>query len=83
MSHAIVFAARCPQCRRDQLQDNFTVADLMELLYGGDPIDAYCAFCGRFWTVSVQQRVELGEVVAAACGAAAPLPPPQLKMVID
>ena len=83
MSQAIAFAATCPQCKREQLQDGFTVADLMRLLYVGYPVEAYCAFCCEFWTVSLQKRVELGEVVAAACGAASPLTPPQLTMVID
>jgi hypothetical protein len=45
-----------------------SVADLMRLLYVGYPIEAHCAFCCEFWTVSLRKRVELGEVVAAACG---------------
>jgi len=83
VSHAIVFAATCPHCKRDQLQNNFTVADLMRLLYGGYPIEAFCDFCGNFWTVSLQKRVELGEIVAAACGAASPPASPRLKVAID
>jgi hypothetical protein len=83
VSPQIAFLATCPRCKREQLHDRFTVADLMELLYIGSPIEAHCAFCDEFWTVSLQKRVELGEVVAAACGAAAPPTPPQVKMVID
>ena len=41
----------------------------MRLLYGGYPVEAYCALCDEFWIVSIQKRVELGEFVAAACGA--------------
>ncbi len=69
MSHVIEFAATCPRCKREQLQESFTLADLMGLLYGGSPIKAYCSSCDGFWTVNVQKRVELGELVAARCGA--------------
>ena len=67
MSQAIVFASTCPRCEREQVQDRFTVADLMRLLYGGYPVEAYCAICDSFWPVSIQERVELGDVVAVAC----------------
>jgi hypothetical protein len=65
---AIFFSATCPQCSHEQLQGGFTVADLVRLLYGGDPIEAYCGSCDEFWTVDVKKRVQLGEVVAAAWG---------------
>jgi hypothetical protein len=83
MSQPLVFATTCPQCKREQLQEGFTVADLMILLYGGYPIEADCVFCKESWTVSLQKRVELGEVVAAACGGASPPTAPELKIVID
>lgn len=67
VSQAIVFASTCPHCEREQVQDGFTVADLMRLLYSGYPIEAYCAVCDEFWPISLQKRVELGEVVAATC----------------
>jgi len=67
MSQAIVFASTCPHCEREQVQDRFTVADLMRLLYGGYPIEAYCVICDAFWPVSIQERVELGDAVATAC----------------
>jgi hypothetical protein len=82
MGEAIFFSATCPQCGREQLQGSVTVADLMRLLYGGDPIEAYCSSCDALWTVSVQKRVELGDAVAAACGSASSPTPPQVKMVI-
>ena len=65
MSQAIVFASTCPHCEREQVQDGFTVADLMRLLDGGYPIEAYCVVCDEFWPISLQKRLELGEVVAA------------------
>jgi hypothetical protein len=68
VSQAIDFSASCPHCKREQQQEGYTLADLMRLLYGGYPIEAYCAFCDEFWIVSIQKRVELGEFVATACG---------------
>lgn len=67
MSQAITFGSTCPHCKREQLQDRFTAADLMRLLYGGYPIEAYCAACDESWPVSIQKRVELGDLVAAIC----------------
>jgi hypothetical protein len=69
VSLAIDFSSTCPHCKREQLQEGYTLADLMRLLYGGSPIEAYCALCDEFWIVSIQKRVELGEFVAAACAA--------------
>jgi hypothetical protein len=66
MSQGIVFAERYPHCNREQAQEGYTVGELMKLLSGPHPIEAYCAYCDEFWTVSAQKRVELGEIVAAA-----------------
>jgi len=65
MSQVIVFASTCPHCKRDQPQDGFTVADLRRLLDGGYPIEGYCVRCDKFWPLSLQERVRLGELVAA------------------
>ena len=65
MSQALVFASTCPQCKRDRPQDSFTVADLLRLLDGGYPIEGYCLICDRFWPLGLQERVRLGELVAA------------------
>ena len=73
MRQAIVFASTCPHCEREQVQDRFTVPELMRLLYSGYPIEAYCVDCDEFWPVSLQKRVELGEVVAATCAGELPL----------
>jgi hypothetical protein len=64
MTQAIVFVSTCPSCKREQPQDAFSVADLLRLLNGGHPIEAYCVPCDKFWSISVQERVELGEAVA-------------------
>ena len=65
MSQAITFASTCPHCKRDQPQDGFTVADLLRLLDGGYPIEGYCVSCDKFWPIKLQERVRLGELVAA------------------
>jgi len=67
MSQAIVFVSTCPSCNSEQLQDAFTVAALARLLEGGHPIEAYCTICEAFWPVSLQKRVELGQVIAVTC----------------
>lgn len=67
MSQIVLFAATCPSCKRGQRQDAFTVADLLRLLDGGYPIEAYCVRCEEFWSISLRERLELGELVAAAC----------------
>jgi hypothetical protein len=66
MSQLIVFASTCPRCKREQPQDGFTVADLLRLLDGGDPIEGYCVICDKFWPLSLQERVRLGELVVAS-----------------
>jgi hypothetical protein len=63
----IIFASACPHCEYERVQNGFTVGDLTRLLCGGYPIEAYCAICDRCWSISLQQRVELGEVVATPC----------------
>jgi hypothetical protein len=73
MTQAIVFVSTCPSCEREQPQDAFTVADLVRLLSGGDRIEAYCVPCEKFWSISVQERVELGEAIAVVTKGAPPI----------
>jgi hypothetical protein len=75
MRQAIVFVSTCPSCKRQQPQDAFAVADLVRLLNGGYPIEAYCVPCDEFWPISFEKRVELIEVVAVAGGDSAALKP--------
>jgi hypothetical protein len=75
MRHAIVFVSMCPSCKRQQPQDAFAVADLVRLLNGGYPIEAYCVPCDEFWPISFEKRVELIQVVAAAGRDTPPLKP--------
>jgi hypothetical protein len=64
MTQAIVFVSTCPSCKREQPQDAFTVAHLLRLLNRGYPIEAYCVPCDKFWSISAQERLELGQAVA-------------------
>jgi len=73
MNQAIVFVSTCPTCEREQPQDAFTVPDLVRLLNGGYPVEAYCVPCDKFWSISVQERVELGEAVAVVSNRAPPI----------
>ena len=73
MNQAIVFVSTCPSCKREQPQDAFTVAELVRLLNGGYPIEAYCVPCDKFWSISVQERVEVGEAVAVVCKGTPPI----------
>ena len=54
---------------RNQSQEGFTVADLVRLFDGGFPIEAYCAICDQFWSINLQERVDLGAAITAACEA--------------
>jgi len=73
MNQAIVFVSTCPICEREQPQDAFTVADLVRLLNGGYPVEAYCVPCDKFWSLSLQERVELGEAVAVVSKGTPPI----------
>jgi arsenate reductase len=65
MGQAFSFVATCPTCGRTQLQNAFTVPDLERLLSGGYPIEAYCRICDEFWTIGIEERVE---IIEAVCG---------------
>jgi hypothetical protein len=73
MTQAIVFVSTCPSCKREQPQDAFSLADLLRLLDGGYPIEAYCVPCDGFWPIGLKERVQLGEAVAAACKSTSPI----------
>jgi len=75
MRQAIVFVSMCPNCKGQQPQDTFAVDDLVRLLNGGYPIEAYCVPCDEFWSVSFEERIELIQAVAVACRETPPLKP--------
>src|SRR5215468_4359444 len=67
MCESVAFVSTCPSCMRRQSQEGFTVADLVRLFDGGFPIEAYCAICDNFWSINLQERVDLGAAITAAC----------------
>lgn len=73
MIQTIVFVSTCPSCKREQPQDAFTVADLVRLLNGGYPVEAYCVPCDKFWSISVRERVELGEAISVVSKGTSPI----------
>jgi len=64
MSQSIIFVSTCKSCLSEQPQDAFTVEDLVRLLDGGYPIEAYCMPCDKFWSIGIQERLALSDAVA-------------------
>ena len=67
MHQSIPFISTCPKCREEQPQRGFSRSALDRLLKGGHPIEAYCVACDEFWPVSVEERHEIAERIAALC----------------
>lgn len=67
MGRSLAFGSACPGCGRQQPQE-FAFTALARLLRGGYPVAAYCGVCDAFWEIESKVRLELGEVLAAACG---------------
>jgi hypothetical protein len=72
MIQTIIFLSTCKSCQREQPQDAFSVEDLVRLLDGGHPIEAYCAPCDKFWSIGLQERLKLCDAVAVVSKCAAP-----------
>jgi hypothetical protein len=63
MTQAIVFVSICPNCKREQPQDAFSVGLLRRLLGCGHLIEAYCVTCDELWPISTRERYELAKLV--------------------
>jgi hypothetical protein len=70
LHEAIPFLATCPKCKHQRPQDGYIRGDLLKLLSDGDPVEAYCATCDDFWSLSRHERsrlaTALGEGAAGA-----------------
>ena len=55
----IPFLATCPKCKHQQPQDWYSRGDLLRLLGGWRPVEAYCVTCDHFWSISAQERARL------------------------
>jgi len=61
----VPFESMCPNCKQVQPQRGFDRNSLLRLLSSGYPVEAYCAKCDEFWSISAKERAAL---VAAAVG---------------
>jgi len=61
----IRFRSICPKCARIRPQRGYNRNSLLRLLNGGYPVEAYCAECDDYWSVSVKERVALGSAAIA------------------
>jgi len=64
-SSNVPFESMCPKCAQFQPQRGFDRNSLLRLLSSGYPVEAYCATCDEFWSISAKERAVL---VAAAIG---------------
>ena len=62
----VPFMSTCPKCAQVRPQRGYDRNSLLRLLRGGYPLDAYCAMCDEFWSVSAKERAAL--VAAAVAG---------------
>jgi hypothetical protein len=66
MHQSIPFTSTCPKCCAHQPQRGFSRSALDRLIKGGHPIEAYCAACDEFWSVSAEERREIADRLASA-----------------
>ena len=59
MRESIFFAWSCPECGHQRPQRGLSRAALLRLLRAGHLIEAYCAACEAFWTVSPPERAAI------------------------
>ena len=52
----ILFAARCPKCRKQVLQHGYSRVLLFGFLDVDHPIEAYCATCDELWPITPEER---------------------------
>jgi hypothetical protein len=62
----VAFESMCPKCAQVQPQRGFDRNSLLRLLSRGYPVEAYCAMCDEFWSISAKERAVL--VAAAVAG---------------
>ena len=75
MSRSITFVSTCPACGHQRLQDAYTRRGITRLLETGHTVDAYCVTCDVLWPLSAQERVVLGNAIAAERHEAPPVAP--------
>lgn len=73
MDQSIAFAATCPRCTHERIQDDYTRGTLLRSLELGLPVEGYCVVCDRRWIIATQERVAVAKAVVASLNAA-PIP---------
>jgi hypothetical protein len=53
------FSSVCPTCNDIRSQLGYTARTLSRLLGRNQPIEAYCAICNGFWSISAGERARL------------------------
>lgn len=62
------FESMCPKCAQIQPQRGFDRNSLLRLLSRGYPVEAYCALCDEFWSISAKERAALVAATIEAGG---------------
>jgi len=60
----IPFVSVCPQCFQDRLQQLYSRRVLDGFLKDDHAIEAYCAECEQFWSISPNERSALVRLLA-------------------
>jgi hypothetical protein len=65
---SIPFASTCSRCAQVRPQRGYDNNSLLRLLNGGYPVEAHCAICDEFWSISLKERAALGAAAIATSG---------------
>lgn len=64
----VPFESTCPKCAQLRAQPGYDRSSLLRLLSGGYPVEAYCARCDEFWSISAKERAALVAAAIADAG---------------
>jgi hypothetical protein len=56
---SVVFMSTCPNCKVMCPQQNYGFRSLVRFLVSNHPIEAHCADCSVFWSITANERAEL------------------------
>ena len=60
MNEPMPFMSNCPGCGHWCMQDGYARRALLRLLNTDSQVEAYCAECDEFWSISPQERHAIG-----------------------
>jgi hypothetical protein len=64
MNTVATFVCECPKCGQERPQTGYVPEELALLLTSGADIEAYCAGCDSYWSLSTEERVDLTRALA-------------------